>query len=119
MRTYPVCDDEGRHVAFEIEHVYLSRSALAELLRTVCGVADVALAGRFGGTNDVRIRFKYRGNNQVVWEPYGDSSRYYIGPKDSSDAVDISALEALLRSYRPPVWREILGWLLRFRSSRH
>jgi hypothetical protein len=36
-----------------------------------------------------------------VWEPYADSSRYWIGPNTSDkEAIDISTIEMAFRDYR-------------------
>ena len=48
-------------------------------------------------------RFKYHGEPFVVWEPYGDSSRYWIGPdqNDPAKIVDVGPLEGAIARHRP------------------
>jgi hypothetical protein len=116
MRTFPAARKQAHPLAFEIENVYASPRAIARVLTGVDGVSDVNLGGRFGSSNDIRVQFKYRDRDYVVWEPYGDNSRYWIGPKNLDDAsVDIAQLEDAFKRYRPPFYRAFLGDLVTLR----
>lgn len=87
-----------------------------QLLKQVEGVTDVQLGGHFGSSNDIRIEFKYLDRDYVVWEPFGDNSRYWIGPKDQEkDVTNISELENIFEQYRPPFYRALFGDLLTLR----
>jgi hypothetical protein len=60
----------------------------------------------------VHVDFVYGGKAYVVWEPWGDSSRFWVGPREESDEpVDIQVLEQVFRSYRPPFSARVLGGL--------
>jgi hypothetical protein len=108
--------DGGRPIAFEVENIYISVSTAARLLAEVDGVADVEPRRMFSKSSDVHIQFKYHGQPYIVWEPSGDSSRYWVGPKrESNDADDITALEAAFKRYRPPLHRVVLGDVLTLR----
>ena len=49
----------------------------------------------------------------IVWEPFGDNSRYWIGSKTLKEAtLDMSKVETALKQYRPPFIRKILGDIL-------
>ena len=115
MRTYPFNKD-GTTTAFEIEHGLISRRRIARLLATVPGVTDVKLGGHFGSADDVRVYFKYLGSEYEVEEPFGDNTRYIVGPKDPAvTSHSIEAIESAFRSYRPAMWRRFfnaifLGW---------
>lgn len=118
MDTYPIVDPKkgASPFAFEIENAYVSRRTVARLLRKLDGVADVGLGGRFGSSNDVRVEFKYRNRDYVVLEPFGDNSRYWIGPKDSAESAgDIGQVESLFKRYRPPFYRALIGDVLSLR----
>lgn len=119
METFLVSKG-GRPTAFQIENVYVSRRAVAQLLRKTEGVTDVSLRGRFGSADDTRVEFKYRGRDYIVWEPFGDNSRYWIGPKDPEEgAADIAGLESSFKRYHPPPFhRALLGDLLTLRVFR-
>jgi len=117
MKTHPVLTKEGgRSFAFEVENAYIAPATAARLLAGVDGVTDVAPRRMFSKSNDVHVEFKYRGQPYIVWEPYGDNSRYWIGPKDeANDVGDIGALEAVFKRYRPPLHRALLGDVLTLR----
>jgi hypothetical protein len=116
MNTYPVRDGANRTYAFEIENAYISRMKAASLVRSVGGVSDVRVRRLFGSDPDVHIKFAYKGQAFMVWEPYGDSSRFWIGPEDELQVhVNISTLEAVFREYRPPILARILGNLVSLR----
>jgi hypothetical protein len=109
METFLVAK-EGRQTAFQIDNVYVSRRAVARLLMKAEGVTDVQLRGRFGSSDETRVEFKYLGRDYIVWEPFGDNSRYWIGPKNpEEDAADIVGLESIFKRYRPPLHRALLG----------
>lgn len=116
---FPLGEDKEQAVGFEVDSIYLSRKSLAEILRRTEGVTDVLLRGRFGSSDDVRVEFKYRGQGYLVWEPFGDNSRYWIGPKNGNDSLpDMTALEESFRNYSPPFYLRLLGDLVTFRMFR-
>jgi hypothetical protein len=117
MKTYPILTkDRSRAFAFEVENIYISPATAAYLVTAVDGVANVELRKAFSKSSDVHVEFQYRGQPYVVWEPYGDSSRYWVGPKEeTNDVGDITALEAVFRRYRPPLHRALLGDVLTLR----
>lgn len=118
MDTHPIIDQKKGNYpfAFEIENVYVGIRKIAQLLSTVSGVNEVSKRKLFSQSSDVHIEFKYLNTDYIVWEPYGDSSRYWIGPKNTSSNVgDISKIENVFRTYRPPFYREIIGDILSLR----
>lgn len=83
MLTFPIKDAAGHVFAFEID-APLFGWRLARRLRAAPGVSDVRPRKWWVGSPDVHIRFQYRGREYVVWEPYGDNSRWWIGPDDEN-----------------------------------
>ncbi|MEO7966256.1 MAG: hypothetical protein ABIT38_20330 [Gemmatimonadaceae bacterium] len=119
MRTYPIPDSSGVPFAVEIENSYVPVGQLSQLLQKIDGVSDVSSKRRDGVKRDIRLRFRYRGYPFVVWEPFGDNSRYWIGPDDeNASTVDITTLLDGLRSFEPPFWNQIVGDLLTLRFLR-
>ncbi|NYE29637.1 hypothetical protein HDE78_002603 [Rhodanobacter sp. K2T2] len=119
MRIFPTGEKDGRAIAFEIENVYVSRKAISQLLKQADGVSNVKLGGHFSSSNDIRIEFQYLGCDYMVWEPFGDNSRYWIGPKNPEESVaDAKGLEDIFKSYHPPFYRSLLGDLLTLRIFR-
>jgi hypothetical protein len=82
MRTYPIKDASGKTLAFEID-AQLIGWKLARALREIEGVSDVRPRRWWVGAPDVHVRFVYRGREYIAWEPWGDNSRWWIGPDDT------------------------------------
>jgi hypothetical protein len=96
MRTYPIKDDAGVLFAFEIDAQLLGRG-LARLLGQVEGVSNLRRRKWWVGSPDVHIRFRYREREYIVWEPFGDNSRWWIGPDDAtSEHVSLADIEHAL-----------------------
>jgi len=115
MKTYAIKDDSNRTFAFEISNAYIGPSTIADLLRQSSKVTDLRQRKPLESPGDVYIEFRYAGREFIVWEPYGDSSRYWIGPKNDSDRSGaIDDLEVLFARYQPPWLRKVAGDLLTF-----
>ena len=113
MTTYSILDSAERLLAFEIENVYLTVSKAAALLQSVDGVSDIERRQLFRKPMDVHIRFRFRGVPFIVWEPYGDSSRYWIGPADKEQAhPNVADLQATFDRYEPPFVLRALGYIV-------
>jgi len=113
MTTYPIADDAGKHFAFEIENVYLTLSKAAALLRSHDGVSDIQQRRLFRGPMDLHLRFRFRGVPFILWEPYGDSGRYWIGPANEQQAhPDVADLQTTFDRYDPPFLRKALAYLV-------
>lgn len=118
METYVLKAKDGKPYAFEIENVYIGPKKIAELLQKSEDVTDVKLRKAFSSSSDIHVEFKFQEKEFMVWESFGDSSRYWIGPKDEKDEVDISDLESEFLEYEVPPIRKVIGDLfsLKFRS---
>ncbi len=113
MTTYPIRNQEGLLVAFEIEIVYVGLSRVASLLSSVSGVSGVQVRRLLESSSEVRVRFSYMGSDFVVSEPFGDNSRYWIGPREEvSGPVDVSDIERAFLRYRPPLIVRVFGDLV-------
>lgn len=126
MKTYPVLNDrKQRTPIFEIENAYIGPTTVARLLAEVEGATDVRPRKMFAKSNDIHVEFKYMGQPYIVWEPFGDNSRYWIGPADmvagAEDVPDIQSptdlvrLEDAFKLYHPPFHRALLGDLITLR----
>lgn len=115
MRTFELHRDDGYFLAFEIENVYVRPKKIGEILRAVEGVTDVKVGKPPGESRDVRVAFKYLGIDYIVWEPFGDNSRYWIGPeqeKEQPSDIDIAPLANAFREYEPPFLVKVFGDLI-------
>lgn len=118
MQTYPITDEAGNLVAFEIENVYIRPGTMAYLLSQQSDVADIRERKLFSGDDELRLAFKYKEIPFVVAEPFGDSSRYWIGPKgdlDASISGELRTLREIIESYQPPFFIKLLGDLVTFK----
>ena len=119
MRTYPIKDETGRLFALEVDVVFCSVRDLIKVIATAEGVTDAKAGRRSFSELDVRATFRYQGDEFAVVEPFGDNSRYWIGPVSDDVKRDVSPIERQLRSYVPSLFRRVLGGLitLNFRTS--
>lgn len=114
MKTYPSIDKKTGHTfAFEIEHIYVSNSMIARILSRTSGVTDVRVRRLFTQWREIHIWFKYRGREFVVWEPYGDNSRYWVGPENENEtSMCIEEIKISFEKYHPSIPVKIIGDLL-------
>jgi hypothetical protein len=113
MTTYPIRDAAGTLFAFEIENAYVFPSTIVTLVRSVEGVSGVWQRPLFRRPMDIHVRFRYLGVPFMVWEPYGDSSRYWIGPDDDcAEHQDIAPIRSAFDVYTPPLPFRVIGYLV-------
>ena len=115
MKTFSISDDRGSPYAFEIPLVYVSSSSLRRILSRVDGVSHIRRPSRASRREGARWEFECGGEEYVVWEPYGDNSRYWIGPR--GDAVEphprhIAVIERAFREHKPSLARKLIGDIL-------
>ena len=86
--------------AFEITSLWVTFRPLIALLRSVEGVSDV----RRNYLNDDRLSFRFHKAQFVVFEPFGDNSRYWVGPMESETALlDLKPVHETFRLYSRPI----------------
>jgi hypothetical protein len=113
MKTYPSIDEQsGSVVGFEIDLYYASLSTIGALLKACGEVGDVVRRRAFSSFDGTHIRFSLRGAPYSVVEPFGDNSRYWIGPVSKDPVYDLRALQEIFDGYRPPLCRRLLGNVL-------
>ena len=111
MKTYPIKDDNGRHLAFEIDNMDVWMRRITTLLSEVEGVTEIRKKWFFRGASEIHVDFKYNDTDFVVWEPYGDSSRYRICPKDDKGiGMDVTGIELVFQRFNQPVTPNVMIW---------
>ena len=81
MQTYDIKDRQGRILAFEIDNLLVSRRCVCRILRTIPSLR-ILRTPRFLSyfKEDEFCEFELNGRKFTAWEPFGDNSRYWIGP---------------------------------------
>jgi hypothetical protein len=69
---------------------------MRRILESVSGVTEF----KRHWFNEERYTFTYLGVPCVVWEPWGDNSRYWIGPRPKDDSIDMAKINEAFRQYR-------------------
>jgi len=111
VRTYPIRSSEtAPPFALEVDIALISPATLARLLSSLSAVTSIAKASPKSGSPDVRLTFEYQQVPFVVWEPFGDNSRYWIGPVDPQDgAKDVTAIISALEQHTPSPFRRAIA----------
>jgi len=82
VKTYDLKDGEGRVFAFEVSNVLVGRRGVCRIVRTIAGVRLIKEPRPWRlVADDEFCEFEVDGVRFVAYEPFGDSSRYWIGPK--------------------------------------
>jgi len=114
MKTWAITDEHGRVIAFEVSMISVGLNEIQKILQSNSEVGQLNQRRIFSAASEVHMTFSFRGDIHVVWEPFGDNSRYWIGPKDKlPQSKDIAELEKSFQNYKPTLWKRMLG-LLKF-----
>lgn len=100
MRTYDVTDKHGRTFAFEIDNVWMDRASVAAVVRTILGARLKELHVSWFGPDEF-CEFEVGGITFVAWEPWGDNSRYWIGPRPPEFSEHTATVRAAFASHVP------------------
>lgn len=94
MITYRIASEKVPVQAFEVSVIETGIRRLAKLLKNTPGVSNVTIRRPFSSSREL-ISFAYKNTDFIVCEPFGDSSRYWIGPvaMDGKSEVDLSCIE--------------------------
>lgn len=79
MRTYDICKENGELMAFEVNNLLLTRLGAIRVVRRISGVKILATPWV---RQDVFCRFALEGREFLIEEPWGDNSRYWVGPSE-------------------------------------
>src|SRR5689334_1769790 len=82
MTTYPIYDEQGRLFAFEVPNWRIGRRGVCGVVRRIPGAILTRrpmLLSWF--QEEVFCEFEVDGATFVAEEPWGDNSRYWIGPE--------------------------------------
>ena len=93
METYELLDEDGRLFAFEVNNAGLGRNGVCRVVETIPG-AQVIRRPKFLSwfREEVFCEFLVDGKTFVAWEPFGDNSRYWIGPEPTEPLTQIRSV---------------------------
>lgn len=89
MRIHPTQDEQGQLLGFEISSL-LGRRFARRIAASVPGARVTASNLR----SDVFCEFEVAGETFVIEEPFGDNSRYWIGPAGAGRSAGIQAVHS-------------------------
>jgi len=113
MKTHPIFKNQGVVFAFEIENAYIGFRRAGSVLEKVNNVSDITVRRPFSSSSEIHVEFRFKEKAFVVMDPYGDSSRYWIGTRDEAyEPLDVSELRAAFNAYVPPLFHKTLGDIL-------
>ena len=108
MQVYDLRDDAGRVFAFQVNNFLLTRRGVPKAIRTIPG-ARITVAPRFLAGEEF-CEFEVEGKTFVAWEPFGDNSVYWIGPKPAEWCKQVATVRDAFLRYEP---RGLWPWLAR------
>jgi len=97
MKTYPHVRSDGTVAYFEVSNSFpWSLGFMRRLLTSIEGVSGY----KRQWFNEDRFAFVYRGRPCVLNEPFGDNSRYWIGPVEKDPLLDLRAIHDAFVGFR-------------------
>lgn len=116
MRTYSYEGlSGGAPIAFEIDNAYVGLRAIHKLLTSIEDVTEVRPRRLFSKWDTVHIRFKFKGRDYFVVEPFGDNSRYWIGPESEDHHAGIEEIRRAFADYKPNFLRKLVADIISLR----
>jgi len=102
MKSYDIKMPDGTLFAFEVERGFtLTRRGLVSKLRKISGINIVREPKLFACFDDDEFcEFFMNGVEFVAFEPFGDSSRFWLGPKDREVHEETEELKKILSGKR-------------------
>ncbi len=100
MDTYQVNVEGNQIFAFEVKNKYITIKKVISILSMCNGVSDINKLSKNEGGNEILVRFKYQNTLCVVWEPFGDSDRYWIGFENDNEKIDLKKVEHIFMEYK-------------------
>jgi hypothetical protein len=95
MKVYDLLDKEGRLFAFELNNFFISRRRICAIVRQIPGVRIIRTVEPLS-KEDEFCEFEVDGCLFLVWEPWGDSNRFWIGPKSKEWAPQVKIVRDFL-----------------------
>lgn len=117
MKTYDLHDEAGRVLAFEVDNFWLGRKGTAAIVQSIPDATVIRKPGAIATSGEEGfLLFQIGARRFVAWEPWGDSSRYWIGPDPPGYSEDTEMVRAAFQNI-PRAWFAALpasttAWIL-------
>lgn len=102
MRVHILPNVNGDFLAFEVSNVLLSRKQACKVAESIPGSVILSRSRLFRDTDDF-CEFKIGEDVFVIEEPFGDNSRYWIGPKDAKASNSLALVRRAFETHE--AWR--------------
>jgi hypothetical protein len=102
MKIHDLTDSEGRVFAFEISNTFFSRKKLCKFVQSIPETQILKTPSIRSSlkVDDEFCEFETRGQKFVAWEPFGDNSRYWIGPKPALWCEQVSLVKNAFANHK-------------------
>jgi hypothetical protein len=99
MKIHEIKDKVGRIGAFEVAN--FGRHRACRFVSKIPGVRIVKRQKHFQFRADAEFcEFELNGKRFVIWEPFGDNSRFWIGPKSTMWCAEVDEVRSAFASYK-------------------
>lgn len=99
MRVYDICNAEGAVIAFEVPNC--GRHRAQRLVRRIPGATVVRCQRRFQVCSDEQFcEFELGGRRFLLWEPWNDNSRFWIGEEPARASAQLDRLRTAFAEFR-------------------
>ncbi len=99
MRVYDLHDPAGVLTAFEIPAI--GRQRVQRFVATLPGAKVLRRQRRFQiGQEEHFCEFEFDGRRFVIWEPWNDSSRFWIGEDQPQTSAQLERLREMFAGFK-------------------
>ena len=107
MKTYSL-KKEGKVFAFEINNFFITLIEVKKVIEETENVSEIRHGSRQDIKSGIYLIFDFNRVDCMVWEPYADNSRYWIGPVEDDIIIDdFNLVEKSFQKYS--LWSLLLG----------
>lgn len=103
MMIHDLKDKEGRIFAFEVDNFGLTRKDVVSVVESIVGASVIRRPKRFFSQfrEEIFLEFEIEGRRFEAWEPFGDNSRYWIGPEPAEWCEQVSRVRTAFARSEP------------------
>jgi hypothetical protein len=106
MKLYELLDSAGRVFAFEIENAFISRESVVRVAISIPGTVITHRPRLLSWFREEQFcEFLLQGQLFVAWEPFGNNSRYWIGPEPPEWCPQVDTVRNAFLQFQPLLLR--------------